>query len=277
MRSGYDLLKTGMASRRHLLLEAAPAFSAPFPSAAATSRWLHSAASGPPVAADLSALFTPAKHQGDRFTCAYFAVTAAIEAVLARDTGQQMALSEEYLAQVATIGSQPARDETTSAAHAIKAAQSFGMVAQQALPYRNRDQPAARPAPALLAAGQRLRVNGINAPALPSVDTLIHSLGRTRTPVIISLKLPADHAGWQDDGLVTAVPTLAQLPAPALAAVPNHIITLTGYDRARQMFFFKNSWGPHWGRAGYGRIGFATMASGWWTGDAVQINSLTLG
>ena len=50
-----------------------------------------------PSSLDLRADMTPVKRQGDRDTCAFFAVVAEIEAAMKRKLGRDVNLSEEYL------------------------------------------------------------------------------------------------------------------------------------------------------------------------------------
>jgi hypothetical protein len=225
----------------------------------------------PPVV-DLSALFGPARDQGNRMTCAYFATTAAAEGTLARATGMAMAFSEQFLTDIDHGGGRLPADETTDIGRVMELVSTFGMVPAAACPYRP-DQAAGqavqRPDATLLALGQPMRLEPSFGSTL-SIENLQRRL--LRRPLVIALALPADHAGWRDDGLVLPVPGVVPRGA-ARDEFPNHFVVLTGYDQRKQLFFFRNSWGPGWGRGGYGRIRFASMRTNWWTGDALYFLS----
>ncbi|OSZ70774.1 hypothetical protein CAP39_07405 [Sphingomonas sp. IBVSS1] len=226
-----------------------------------------SAAPLPPMV-DMSALFGPVRNQGDRNTCAYFAATAAAEAALARKTGMAVALSEQYLTDIAHAGHRLPADETTNIHGVLDLIANDGMVPAAARPYRSQ-APAGQlvqgPDPALLAIGRRLAFAPLQIP-----DTRLETLQRRllRTPLIVALAYPHNRAGWRDDGLVEPVPGLVP-HGDARDQFPNHFVVLTGFDRRRQLFFLRSSWGPDWGRGGYGRIRFASMQTNWLTGPAL--------
>lgn len=55
------------------------------------------------------------------------------------------------------------------------------------------------------------------------------------------------------------------VPSPTDLTVSTHVIRLVSYDRERDEFTFRNSWG-NWGRDGYGDIAAQTLAATWWEG-----------
>ena len=224
-----------------------------------------------PAVVDLSALFGPAKDQGDRMTCMYFAATAAAEAVVARQTGMQIIFSEQYLTDIAHGGGRLPADETTDDVRVMDIVQDFGMVPASARPYLPQQAPGQlvhRPDAALLALGQRVKLQWVSASATGNrIEVLQRRL--LRRPMIVALALPHNNAGWRDDGLVESVPGLVP-GGDAREEFPNHFVVVTGYDQRQQIFFFRNSWGADWGRSGYGRISFASMKTRFWEGNALS-------
>jgi C1A family cysteine protease len=53
-----------------------------------------------------------------------------------------------------------------------------------------------------------------------------------------------------------------QYPAPREAFVGGHAVMLVGYDEATQRIAFQNSWGPGWGRRGYGTLPYQFVIDG---------------
>jgi hypothetical protein len=233
-------------SRRHLL-------AAPFALATAARAAPPAPALPLPPVVDHSALFGPVKNQGDRQTCAYFAFTAAAEAALARLTGLPMALSEQYLTDLAWAGKRRPADETTSITTPGAMAFRYGMVPASILPYRGAvaaDQPVPPPAAEVLA--HRIRLD-INLRAVRGLDKTLRRLAQQ--PLIIPLPSSNNWVGWHDsDGLFEPVGA----PVPP-GQETNHFVVFTGYDLRTQFFVFRSSWGPGWGRGGHGRVSFDSM------------------
>ena len=55
------------------------------------------------------------------------------------------------------------------------------------------------------------------------------------------------------------------VPYPTDLTFSTHVVDLVSYDRERDEFTFRNSWG-NWGRNGYGDIAAETLAATWWEG-----------
>lgn len=55
------------------------------------------------------------------------------------------------------------------------------------------------------------------------------------------------------------------VPSPTDLTFSTHVVDLVSYDRERDEFTFRNSWG-NWGRNGYGDIAAETLAVTWWEG-----------
>ncbi|OYU15134.1 MAG: hypothetical protein CFE37_07000 [Alphaproteobacteria bacterium PA4] len=226
----------------------------------------------PPVV-DLSALLGPAKQQGDRMTCAYFAATALAEAAVARQTGLPVIFSEQYLTDIKHGGSRLPADETVDLYAVMDIVQDFGMVPASARPYLQKQVPGElvqRPDAALLALGKQVKLQMYMLPYSYRIEDLQRRM--LRRPAVVGLALPHNAAGWRDDGLVEPVPGLVPSGEDAREDFPNHFVAVTGYDLRQQMFHFRNSWGADWGRGGYGRISFATMRTNFWAhGDAFML------
>jgi hypothetical protein len=209
-------------------------------------------ASLPPVV-DFSALFGPVKAQGDRFTCAYFSTTALIEAELARLTGAWRPLSEQYLTDWAHADQRPPADESTSIPAVLSLAYKHGMVPASVLPYRSKlplDRPLAPPTAEILSHRIRLDFDPLMVKGFSW--TLRHLSQR---PLIVALPSANNWAGWRDsDGLFEPVEDYVPGKGTTL-----HFVVFTGYDMRTQFFVFRSSWGPSWGRGGYGRVSFDSM------------------
>jgi len=50
-----------------------------------------------------------------------------------------------------------------------------------------------------------------------------------------------------------------EIPMPAGAVLGGHAVLAVGYDDSTQMFTFRNSWGPAWGKGGYGFMPYAYL------------------
>jgi hypothetical protein len=231
---------------------------------------------------DINDLMGPVKDQGERQTCAAFAVAAAAEAAFARDTGQRVVLSEEYLLhKIYGHMARPA-DETSDLGVMTDITRKHGFALDEDWPYQPRicatgvTEPGCPLTPEDTAAidqkADRLRYRDWKGAML---DALYHDrdpfgrrqrylaglIWRERAAPIFTTVLPADGEGWADDGMLSFPESLRRLSRGQIEAMPKHMAVLTGFDFARREFTFKNSWGRDWGRDGYGTIPFALIDS----------------
>lgn len=231
---------------------------------------------------DINHLMSPVKDQGERQTCAAFAVVAAAEAAFARDRGQRLVLSEDYLLHKHHANRSRPADETTDIFAMIEAAEKYGFARDEDWPYQPRICPTGAIEPGC----------PLTPPDIAAIDrkadTLRHGLWypygtdenrdrtdrkngrqkflatliwRTQSAVIFNTVLPASHEGWGDDGTLSFPEGLRGASGDVIDEQPGHFAVLTGFDFARREFYFKNSWGPDWGRGGYGTIPFSLIDS----------------
>jgi len=50
-----------------------------------------------------------------------------------------------------------------------------------------------------------------------------------------------------------------EIPMPTGGVLGGHAVLAVGYDDARQLFTFRNSWGPAWGNGGYGFMPYSYL------------------
>lgn len=269
-------------SRRHVLLSACAGLVAP------KALWAQSPAQPkPPDSADLTPLMAPVKDQGSRDTCTAFATNAILEAAIKRDLGRTVVLSEEFAMYLAWRDETPGPNETINIWKLLDGAIDVGSVLETDWPYRP-DLPAAcvaarsgrsgprsasrainscrgpTPPASLMAKAGQLKASDVLAlaPGGSLVEKLMVRLGTSRSAVIMGVKDLPDRDEWQQSGelrLTGRVQALGQ--RGLLERALNHFVVLTGYDLSKRQFYFKNSWGPSWGRDGYGWISFDDISS----------------
>lgn len=270
-------------SRRHMLLSACAGLVAP------SALWAQAPARPkPPDSADLTALMAPVKDQGSRYTCAAFASNAILEAAIKRDLGRTVVLSEEFAVYQAWRHKSPGPDESMTITDLLNIAMDVGSVPEADWPYRP-ELPetcvATKPGASRTLTAPPATVNTCRGPTPPDslmakaaqlkasealsmvvtdslVEDLMIRIGRSRSAVIMAAKDLPDRDEWKQSGELRLTRRVQDLhKRQALEGTPNHFVALTGYDRSKRQFFFKNSWGPSWGRDGYGWISFDDISS----------------
>jgi C1A family cysteine protease len=135
----------------------------------------------------------------------------------------------------------PGREET-SVAGALEGLAAHGHCTEEAWPYGAPRYPAERPATAREPANQR---------ALPPWRTLPVTLEAIRTelerPSAVVLSLRVVRTAWRVAGGVIDAPAGRKTPG-------NHAALVVGMMDQPARIIIKNSWGEHWGAAGYGFI-----------------------
>ncbi len=208
-----------------------------------------------------------AKNQGRRPSCSVYAVVSALEFQNARLTGSLERLSEEYLiwATRRSLGlsgpnavlardaeGEPTEDVGFTLISVVTALQTYGIPAQADMPnvpgLAVDEVPA--PTPEIIAKARARRLVFITQlPGRESgtlVNSLIHALD-AGFPVPAGLR-------WPHERSIRAGMLAEQTPLPNAF----HAVTFIGYECPSgrledTAFIFKNSYGPRWGRGGYGR------------------------
>ncbi len=207
------------------------------------------------------------KSQGQRPSCAVFAVVSALEFQNAAAVGHAEKLSEEYLiwatrrtlgipageARKVRIG--PGEDEVRDAGfvldEVLSAVRAYGIPLQSELPNRFGLAMENIPDPdsdVISSARGRREVSTYMVPGVNNdvkIANIMHALNEG-VPVVVGMGWPH----WRS----LRSPTLSeQAPMEGYS----HAVTLVGYysktgQAADVHFIFKNSWGVRWGMGGYG-------------------------
>ena len=185
---------------------------------------------------------TPIRNQGDRPTCAGFAISAAHE-WLAAD--QKFRSPENAIWAGHQIGSVPGREETTIA-WSLEGLEVHRHATEVAWPYGAPHWMHGPPAAVANQANTRA-IPPSHQLAPPWFETVRDSL-TAGEPVILTIAVV--YPPWQHPlPLIDAAPGQKTRGNHAVVAVA---ITETCEDP--EIALVKNSWGPGWGDQGYGRI-----------------------
>lgn len=230
-----------------------------------------------PPSVSLVNIQSSVKSQGSRGACTYFAATGLVESLIKKATGQELDLSEEYLAWAAkTKAKLRVLEEDSSVAVNLLTIQDFGYMLERDLPYQpswfDEGQPCAltkdrsKAAPICFShagpIGDKARLinSGSNLvfEALDSTSLDIASaIAERRVPVHLSI---LGHTAMWELTRATGNLYLTDEWVKACKSDPKacggHAVLVVGYDLRSRLFTFKNSWGTEWGRNGYGTIPF---------------------
>lgn len=217
---------------------------------------------------DLSPRMTPVKHQGERNTCNAFAATALMEFLLKEKTGNDIDLSESYTYYLGKTRALTtpytkeaySKDDGLAGFLAVKALE-FGCMTESDWPYERRNWLQSKDPRCTFTNGQPDLVCFIGQP--PNQATVLpqkvapifiepKNFGRyllkNKTPIVFNIL-------WYE-GAVNNQTGEFHLPTAREKAAGEwgHVILLVGYDSEARKFVFRNSWGPGWGKSGYGTI-----------------------
>lgn len=230
-----------------------------------------------PRVVDLRKDQSKVKDQGPRGACTYFVITGLAENLIRQTTGNEIDISEEYLAWAAkTKLKMRSFEEDSSVAVNAAALQSFGFMLEADLPYQQSWFDKGMPCE-----GQRGKpdINPVcyshSGPGSDVIDRIfegkdfifwavgstsidvVRSLAEFRTPVTLSMlghKEMWDQTYNSGDFYLTKKWKEECQRDRKLCS--GHAILAVGYDLNKRVIYIKNSWGEKWGRKGYGTITF---------------------
>lgn len=220
---------------------------------------------------DLRSLQTPVKNQGDRDTCAYFAVTALFESTIKNFTGTEFDISEEYEIFRHKV-LKPWRPEVEFGSTydlLLNFTYATNFYTEDALPYQKSSPDFTKPlTPAELnlynvdkKSLSHVQYRGLKSKVLtqlwvkrPWSQIFRDELDQKR-PVVVTLKVSTSHINDQK-GTLSYTSEIDKECIAGKFSCGGHAVLLVGYDDQQKIFMFKNSWGPQWGAEGYGFVTF---------------------
>lgn len=203
-----------------------------------------------PTKIDFSALLPPVRDQGQRGTCAAFAITALHEVGVAAGGTVSTLLSEEVLYWGAKQADRNVKPGTSFRSIHMALGKWGQSEAHWWLydPKRNAADPGYQPPTEAIEPANcfkaRLTTLGVN------VEEIKKSIA-SGALVAVSVQMSK---GWNASGNLPE-------PQPADMIPDYHAVLLTGYidgsPAGNGLFRFRNSWGPVWGEQGYGWIPYS--------------------
>lgn len=230
-----------------------------------------------PRSVDLQKVQSKVAHQGMRGACTYFVVTSLVESLIKQKTGQEVDLSEEYMAWAAKTKLQMrSLEEGSSVAVDALALQRYGFMFEQDLPYQPSWFDEGQPCENLKNAkdispicyshsGPNTEQSKKIRPGSPfkfydigsSSLEIVREIAKRNSPVTISiLAHPKMWDATKTSGDLYLDPQLKDECILNPKSCSGHAALIVGYDLDSRLFMLKNSWGEQWGNKGYGTIPF---------------------
>ncbi|EFJ53007.1 hypothetical protein VOLCADRAFT_102626 [Volvox carteri f. nagariensis] len=215
-----------------------------------------------PPSKDLAQDWPVKRNQYDVGACVAFASTAAMEYVVRTHRIIPIELSPRfvyYCARVAIDHNTPDEDTGTYTSSAMAALKKFGAAPEELCRYGTcggHVQNSEEPSQAAFLAGLDIQVlRAIR------VGTDIRSM-----KVAIAAGMPVVAGFTCYENLYDEdVQSTGVIKTPKGDRIGGHCVLFVGYDDAKKLFKFRNSWGPSWGHEGYGYLpyDFAERSDGW--------------
>jgi len=192
---------------------------------------------------DLTSFMTPIKNQGAEGSTVGFAVASALEYQIQKQLNENVTISPRYLYYYSKLeaGYDPHTDTGAFVRDAIKVLRTKGAVSEESWPYKSGDLQSEPPKGIKTATRYRI-TDSYQVNSLEEVKTALQKYG----PVVGGISIFAASLNNKD----VAKTGIILDPSPSDKAMGATAICIVGYDDAKKLIKFKNSWGTKWGDNG---------------------------
>lgn len=230
-----------------------------------------------PRVIDLKDQMSSVKNQGTRGTCTFFSNIALAEAAVKKTMNVEVNFSEEYLNYLVKSNKISSDEEGSTSYQNIEYLidSDAGFLLERDWPYQPTWFQLKAPCKEFITDDNKAPAECYSHNAPPAevkakefssknfsyynfdvvtTNEFIEALAKYKQPMAIGVVTNSD--GWLDNGEVSYTQEMRQACLDRKADCGAHAIVLTGYDLDKRVFFFKNSWGKHWGKEGFGIMPF---------------------
>ena len=206
-----------------------------------------------PLAADLSAYFPPPRNQGDQNSCVGWSVGYALRGYYANrvagHTGSQspVLLSPSFVYNL--IADPGECDTGSNISDALDLLRDVGTVPLTRFPYRDSDCNR-RPGPDVKREASSWRIRGWHTVDLTGPAAVKEQIAKG-DPVVIGMYVTDAFTGLTGDTVFRDTRKDGD----------GHAMVVVGYDDRKRAFRLMNSWGPEWGRGGFGWVSYDSFAA----------------
>jgi C1A family cysteine protease len=203
-----------------------------------------------PARIDYTSRMTPVRDQGDEGTCVAFASVVGVkEYEDSKEFKKIVSLSPRYVYSLCKEHDGSPDEEGTYPRVAMKMLLKYGVCPEALWPYKPHQTDDHKKS-----ADARARVYRIKAYArLEAVQDMKRSLV-VNGPFLAGVRV---YESWFTKPVERT--GLIPLPEKGEEIVGGHAVCVAGYDDARGLFKFKNSWSAKWAQKGYGFLPYAYM------------------
>ena len=200
---------------------------------------------GLPASLDYTDMMGPVRNQGKEGAIVGFAIAAAIEYQIRKALGEIVVISPRYIYYYAREKNGGVKsDSGARLIDSISVVTTRGAVPEDAWPYRPGEF-AMLPPPSIANARHYKISKSTPLDNLNAIKSALASYG----PVVISVTIYRGFVGED-----AAKGGQIQMPEANEKKMAGTALCLVGYDDARHLFKFRNSWGESWGDRGYGYL-----------------------
>lgn len=213
----------------------------------------------PKSSVDYTSMMLPAKNSGSEGSVVGLAVASAMEFQIKKKLGKTVPVSSRFLYYYSRIeaGVDPRVDTGANIKDAIKVLATRGVVPESLWPYVP-GQYGSNP-PAKVGSGEKFLItSSVPLKSLDQVKAAVQKYG----PVVVGIPVYESFESTR-----VAKTGMVPIPAPNEQIIGGHAIVIVGYDDAKELLKFQNSWGSEWGDKGYGYLSYSFLkkylSDGW--------------
>jgi len=214
-----------------------------------------------PLTVDLSASASTVKNQGNFGSCTAFAGVACMEYIYKKSNPTVNRVEDRYSERFTyyttrqTMGILPNNDSGAYIRDVIRTLVNRGSCLEASCPYMPYDRRTLTEAPSAAAYAEAQKYQILSYANIPEDQ---NKLANVKGALAAGYPIQCGFLCYQN--LFSGKG--GNIPLPQGSIIGGHAISIFGYDEAKQVFKFKNSWGSSWGDRGYGYLPFAYLTTG---------------